>query len=272
MQVSLRTPEKRVQCVIKTADRIVTIEREARVLEALAEVGLPVPTVLAGPVPLSEHPDMRAAMLLSELSGQSLPWLGLNSLSDADLTCRLVIQGVLRLHELTETIGRHGVTASLPRITLSAELDEIVQRGGEWLRVDLFARAVDYLHRTVRDAEVPLAFSNGDYNPLNFLSDGSTVTGWVDFEGACFEDPHIGFAKFLIWSRDDFGWGTGIKAGLVERYLYAQNVSRREFAPRLVLRCLHHLIREVSPREEADAALRGHMLGLLEEGLADLGG
>jgi hypothetical protein len=61
-----------------------------------------------------------------------------------------------------------------------------------------------------------------------------------------------------------------VKAGLVERYLYARNVSRREFAPRLVLRCLHHLQREVTPQGEADALQRRHMLGLLEEGLAAL--
>jgi hypothetical protein len=176
------------------------------------------------------------------------------------------------LHELTEAIGQHEIAPSLPQITLSMELNEIVQSGGEWLGVDRFARAVDCLHRTVRDVEIPLVFSNGDYNPLNFLCNGQTVTGWVDFEAACFEDPHISFAKFLIWGRDDYGWGTGVKAGLVERYLYAQNVSRRGFAPRLVLRCLHHLIREVSPRGEADTAQRGHMLDIVEKGLADLGG
>ena len=44
----------------------------------------------------------------------------------------------------------------------------------------------------------PLAFSSGDCNPGNFLSDGARLTGIVDFALACFEDPHIGFAKYRM--------------------------------------------------------------------------
>jgi aminoglycoside phosphotransferase (APT) family kinase protein len=123
------------------------------------------------------------------------------------------------------------------------------------------------LTRALADVEVPLVFSNGDYNPLNFLHEGDALTGWLDFEGACFEDPHIGFAKFLIWSPDEYGWGTGVKAGLIERYLYAQNVSRREFAPRLALRCLRHLQREAPANGEEGALQHRHTLNLLEEGV-----
>jgi hypothetical protein len=50
-----------------------------------------------------------------------------------------------------------------------------------------------------------------------------------------------------------------------------QNVSRREFAPRLVLRCLRHLIRERSPQGDEDEPQRRHILGLVMEGLASLG-
>lgn len=59
-------------------------------------------------------------------------------------------------------------------------------------------------------------------------------------------------------------------AALIERYLYAQNVSRREFAPRPVLRCLRHLQQEASVNGEEDAVQRKHMLNVLEEGLATL--
>ena len=61
-------------------------------------------------------------------------------------------------------------------------------------------------------------------------------------------------------------------AGLIERYLYAQNASRRDFAPRLVLRCLRHLFREVSLDGEEDSFQRRHILGLVEAGLLDLNG
>jgi aminoglycoside phosphotransferase len=271
MRVSLRTPGGAVRpCVIKTGDRVEAMEREARVLQALAEVGLPVPELLAGPVAVPEEPEAGAAMLLSEMPGEPLPWLGITSLGEADLTCRLLIRGILRLHQLTERIHRHEVAGWLPRVTLSGELEEIVHRGREWGRVELFARAVDLLPRVLPETEVPLVFSNGDYNPLNFLHEGESLTGWIDFENSCFEDPYIGFAKFLIWSRDSYGWGAGVKAGLIERYLYAQNVSRREFASRLVLRCLRHLQQEVSVEGEGDAGQREHMLSLLREGVETL--
>src|SRR5581483_167821 len=105
-------------------------------------------------------------------------------------------------------VRRHPIATTLPRVTLSSELGEIVQRGGEWFSVKPFAEAIEGLQRVVARVEVPLVFSNGDYNPLNFLHEGDALTGWVDFEGACFEDPHIGFAKFQLWRLDDYGWGT----------------------------------------------------------------
>jgi aminoglycoside phosphotransferase (APT) family kinase protein len=136
------------------------------------------------------------------------------------------------------------------------------------LEDDRFARAVDILRGALPGFAVPLVFSSGDYNPLNVLHDKGRFTGWVDFEGACFEDPQVGFAKFLIWQLDDYGWGTGAKTGLVERYLYARNFSRREFGPRLALRCLRHLQQDVSATGEEHARQREHMLDLLHQGLS----
>ncbi len=256
-------------CVIKTSERIELIEREARVLGALAELGLPVPIVLAGPARMTDQPGIYAVIALSELPGQPLPWLGTTSLAEADLTCRLLIQGVAQLHQLTERVSRHEIAKIVPRTTLSAELNAIVELGGGWLEVDLFVRAVAYLHSKLDDVQIPLAFSNGDYNPLNFLHDGTVLTGYVDFEHACFEDPHAGFAKFLTLSFDAYGWGTGMKVGLVERYLYTQDISRREFVPRLVLRCLQRLQREVSVTGNADVIQRRHMLNVLQESVAE---
>ena len=175
-----------------------------------------------------------------------------------------------QIHRLTGAVRRHPVAATLPHVTLTAEFEETARRSAEWRAVEPFGRALDLLPGALAAAAVPLVFSNGDYNPLNFLHEGDALTGWIDFAAARFEDPHIGFAKFLIWSRDDWGWGTGVIAGLVERYLYARNLSRSQFAPRLVLRCLRHLLDEASPSGEADADQRRHILALLEEGLADL--
>ena len=272
MRVQVRTPEGNTEyCVVKLGDRIDLIEREARVLNVLVALGVPVPKVLAGPVILTDSRDT-AAIILSELPGQPLPWLGTTSLAEADLTCRLLIRGVDELHHLTERMSGHEGAGVLPRTTLTEELQAIIQRGGQWLNVDLFVRAVDALSRKLDDVQCPLVFSNGDYNPLNFLHEGTSLTGYVDFEHACFEDPHAGFAKFVTLSFDEYGWGTGMKAGLVERYLYAQNLSRGEFIQRLVLRCLRRLQRDVSVNGDADAVQRRHMLNVLQESLSEVEG
>ncbi len=132
MQVTTRSPEGRTERhVLKIGDHAAPIEREAKVLRALTVVGLPVPMVLAGPLALAGSSTSRSLLVLSELPGTPLPWLGTTSLADADLTCRLLIRGVGRLHKLTECIRRHEVAPSLPHVTLLSELDEIVQRGGE---------------------------------------------------------------------------------------------------------------------------------------------
>lgn len=206
---------------------------------------------------------------MEELPGSPLPWGIHASLAEADLSCRHLIQGVLCLHQLTDQV-KPRLGNALPTITLSSELAQIVERGGEWLESGMFAEAVTLLLRSFASIRMPLVFSNGDYNPLNFLHEGEMLTGWIDFEHACFEDPHVGFAKFLIWSTDAYGWGTGTRAGLVERYLYAQNVSRREFAPRLALRCLRHLQDELSVGDTVNRSPNAHIVGLLQNALADL--
>ena len=78
----------------------------------------------------------------------------------------------------------------------------IVERGGPWLKVQRFRRAVDFLREALPGFAVPLVFSNGDYNPLNVLHDGGRVTGWVDFEGACFEDPLVRLPIYPVRVRD----------------------------------------------------------------------
>jgi hypothetical protein len=269
LRVGVLTPNGTTRwCVVKRGT-VEEIEREARVLDALTEIGLAVPLVLAGPARVADRQAVQPTILLSELPGQPLPWVGKPTLADADLGCRLLFQGIDRLHQLTEAVGQHAVAALLPRKTLSAELDAIVRRGGDWLRVDRFAAAVDGLRGVLEPAQRPLVFSNGDYNPLNFLHDGPVLCGWLDFEHACFEDPLAGFASFPALSYDEYGWGTGARVGLVERYLYAAGVSRWEFAPRLAVRCLWRLQGGVSVNDPADVVARAHMLRLLETSVAD---
>jgi aminoglycoside phosphotransferase (APT) family kinase protein len=263
-QVAVETAGGSVErCVVKIGEQPGVLAHEARVLRALAELGLPVPRVLCGPTALPE--EGATAVVLSELPGMPLPWLGLTDLNEAHLTCELLRNGIDALHELTGAMARHEVGAALPRLTLTSELAAIMKRGGPWLDVPLYGEAVQWLQSALPRIETPLVFSNGDYNPLNFLHTEGTLTGWLDFENACFEDPYIGFAKFMLWTSDDYGWGAGAKAGLVQRFLYAHDVDRSAFAPRLALRCLRDLQERGDANPVGKSAMHDSILKMLAD-------
>jgi aminoglycoside phosphotransferase len=267
LRVRVRTPEGGEQLLALKADPGPgKLEKEARLLPALAQLGLPVAEVLAGP---AVHPEYREAvpmMVLGVLPGRPLPFVGA-TLDEMDLTCRLLIEAVQRLHGLTDRVRAHPVAAHIPKQTLLSALQEVIEGGGPWSEQQVFVEAVDRLLATLPSIREPLVFSNGDYNALNFLCAGDRLTGFLDFTQARFQDPYIGFAHYVIWSIDEVGWGAGRKAGLVERYLYSQNASRADFAPRLAIRCLSTLQSEIPVEGEECALYREHVLGLLRDSL-----
>lgn len=238
----------RTACVVKASTSIDRITHEAHVLRALTELGFPVPNVLAGPDTVEHQSKSLAILVMSELTGEPLPWLGLTDLNTANRTGYLVQAAVDTLHAATPKVRTHPIADRLPSVTIESELQTIVERGGPWFDVPLFREAVELLKTAPQSVATPLVFSNGDYNPLNFLHVAETITGWLDFEAARFEDPYIGFAKFLLWADDDYGWGAGAKVGLVERYLFVHNVAPSAFLPRLVLRGLTH-VQSYSPAQ-----------------------
>jgi aminoglycoside phosphotransferase (APT) family kinase protein len=123
-----------------------------------------------------------------------------------------------------------------------------------WVETRLFEEGVRVLRESIPRHRLPLVFSNGDYNPLNVLADSGGVTGWVDFEHACFEDPYIGLPKFRFWSADS-GWSLAAQVGLVERFLYRRRVSPSSFMVRVALRGLTHL-HDTTPEEPPIVMLR----------------
>ncbi|MEZ4859835.1 MAG: phosphotransferase [Caldilineaceae bacterium] len=255
-RVTLQTKTgKTMVCVLKTSTDRDQIVYEAQVLQALADLDLPVPTVLAGPVTISTEQEPLTLLLLSELPGEPLPWIALNDLDAAYRTCQLVTEAVDALHVLTPHVLAHPISALIPTRTLKSELEMIRAREGAWFATPQFAAAFALVERVLPQLDSPLVFSNGDYNPLNFLVADDALVGWIDFEHACFEDPYIGFAKFLLWADDAYGWGAGAKAGLVERYLYEHQIAPTDFLGRLVLRGLRH-VQETSPENPPNYMLQ----------------
>jgi hypothetical protein len=267
----VRTPKgEEHQAVIKSQSFIGGIETEAMVLPALQRLGFPVPSVLAGPAQHPDFPETSPFLVLSVLKGHFLPYLdpaSRASSEELDLACRLLLEGVERLHGATEAMLADKEAGKLTRRTLSSELEGIVQRGGPWLEEPVFTDAIERLRPVLEAIDTPLVFSNFFNYTWNFVCEGDRLTGFVGFDKACFEDPHITLTIYNIWGRiDPVGWGPLNRAGLVERWLYKHNVSSKEFAPRVALRCLWRLQRE-HPVEGDTRGGREGILDVLRESL-----
>lgn len=286
IRIRIATADGEQIVFLRKDQKVGGVELEAALLPVLLKHGLPVPKLLGGPIIDPESEDAVPITVISEVPGESLldfSWEAKGN--DVYIAMQLVLEGVARLHALTSTLQQESVTNSIPVKTLMGELEEIQRRGGEWLTVAEFREALKCLEKRLPAVETPLVFSSGDYNPGNFLfsrcsivneedldhlvgNPGNLVnmpfqlTGFVDFSWACFEDPHIGFAKY--WTYDWF------PAGMIERYLYVNQLSPREFAPRLALRCLWTLQREVAPPtiDEGSTRYRANLLGLLKSAMA----
>lgn len=284
--VQVRTISRDQTVYLRKDRKIGGVELEAELLPILQKLGLPVPELLAGPVIDPNSQDSIPVTVVSLVPGESLlkfSWEAKGN--DVYIAMKLVLEGVRRLHELTEALQKEPVARKVPSNSLTKELEEIQNRGGNWLEIKEFREAIKRLEERLPEIEEPLIFSNGDYNPGNFLfsvdneeklkttdhswgNPGSLeqiphkVTGFIDFSWACFEDPHIGFAKY--WTYDWF------PAGLIERYLYENNLHPQEFAPRLALRCLWTLQRELEPptTDPSTNWYRENLLGLLKHAMA----
>ena len=213
------------------------VEKEAAILPLLAKAGLPVPTVLAGPVIDPTQPEAGAMTILNVLPGQDfLNWGNTATEAQIQWAIGLILQGVAMLHAIAEPLSREPIASQLPHCTLYDELQVIIARGGPWLKEPIFKQVVAALLPVISKIETPLAFSSGDYSQGNFLFEGERLSGIIDITSPCFEDPHIGMAMYWIYC-----WNPFDQAGIVERYMEQQRLSFADFAPRLALRCLRAL-------------------------------
>jgi hypothetical protein len=202
----------------------------------------------------------------------------------------VTIAAIDQLHGLTDGLLADPVGAELPRRPLSLDLSEIVEKGSPWMSDPLFTDAIERLTPLVDEISkaTPLVYTNDLYFP-NFLrvmggtanfsaaapfgwpgdprgDAGQVVTEFVQPFG-WFGDPILGLAKF--WTYDCYPF---VHTGLVERYLYEKGISKSDFAPRLAVRALWTLQRELPVERPAEGteywdsqiALLRHALDSLE--------
>lgn len=217
------------------------VEREARLLPLLRRLELPVAEVLVGPVVDPEMPDLGAMAVYSVLPGKNLlEWSWSTSLtSQPEATHALadqLLDGIERLRALGPAVASDRVGAALPRGSLTWEIDYALKDASltfpddPWQGQPHLRETMNLLRPLLERAEhetPPCSFWNGDFNPANFLSDGTKLTGIVDFAWASWHDPHYGLARFTIydWVRFD-------RPRLFQRYREHHALSARDFALR----------------------------------------
>jgi len=258
--------ERELELAAYTNHRVDSADREAELLPVLTELGLPVPEVVAGPASDPGQPDLGQMIVVSHLPGEFPPFINATA-EELDLTCDLILEGTERLRGLTDALLAHPVGRKLPRRTLQSQLDGIIRSGGPWMDQALFQKAIGALAPVLESDDTPLVFSNGSNITWNFRHDGKRVTAYLAFGRACFEDPHTHFAKYKVWESDEVGWKPFNRAGLVERYLYSQDVSKSQFASRIALECLRE-VQKVTPAT-TDGGTE-FALSLLQDSLASL--
>jgi hypothetical protein len=221
--------------------------------------------VLAGPARDPAAPHTKPRIVLSLIPGTDLQHLSLRGGRSLARARDLLIEAVERMHSLTREVEADPVVRVIPRGGLAYHLRSLLARKGPWLQVPFYAETAARLLPRLERIRTPLVFSNGDYQPANFLAHDGRLSGCLDFEYAWFEDPHYGFCKYPIYDLYPLNG-----AGLVEAWLRKRRLSKRDFAPRLALACLATLNREITVTA-GNHRYRDHVMGLLHENLKLIG-
>ena len=243
------------------------VERETKLLPLLGQLGLPVPTVLAGPVRDPTQPQLGAMSVLTLLPGEDLiTWGYRASLQERKALEPYVLAAIVQLQQLATSLSQYAVAAELPHRTLQEEFQSVADRDSPWYDGPAFAEAVERLIPLVERVQTPLVFSNGDYNPANFLFDGQKLTGFVDFAWACFEDPLFGIARYMTYD-----WLPYDAVALTGRYAATHNFSTSDLDLRVAVACLWRL-QELPYADEAIQDTSAFVLRVLRDVLDRLNG
>jgi len=264
IKVTARTPDGDARPVVIRLVRHGSVEDETRLLRVLSKLGLPVPEVLAGPEVDPELPGWPQVALYSLLPGIDLQRLSERCDEDCQTTGKLVVDAATTLAELTNKLRSEPAADHLSTLGLTAELNRIIKDGGLWLQSEMFLDAVGRLRPLLAEVPEEPVFSGGDNQAGNFLTDGSRVTGFVDFEMAGCRDFLLGFAKYPIYDLHPLN-----REGMIEVLLREKGFSQQDFQIRLAVGCLVTLQQEI-PADGPDKAYRAHVVSLLAKAFDSL--
>lgn len=263
IRVEVETKGNKSATVVLRKARHGDVDVEVAVFRALKEFGLPVPEILSGPF---RNEDDEPVAVYSLLEGESLQHLSMRSEDGLHEAKGLLIQAVLELLNTSRFIADHEASKLFPRRTLLSELESVKRTPTAWHNAEIFQSAMKHLQGILPSIRTPLVFSNGDYQPGNFLARNGELTGFLDFESVSFQDPLMGFVKYPIYDLHPLS-----KTDVVEMFLDAMNFSQRDFSIRVALGCLKTLQKEI-PFIQGNGEThryRDRVLALLESALTE---
>jgi aminoglycoside phosphotransferase len=250
------------QVVLRLSRNVGGVEREADVLSCLHKLGLPVPKLLAGPERDAEGNE--SFSVLEFLPGFTLQVLADSSAQGVSGANRLLVDGFSQLFELTPALLESPVADRLPRCSFYDEWTKLTEDSGDWGSVSLYKETLRQLEPLcLRESlTTPLVFSNGDYQPGNFLTDGEIITGFLDFEKAGFEDPLWTLARYPVYDLEPFH-----SRGLAQMILERLGFTETQFAVRVALFGLRTLRTKTSPDGTHNGALQDCVWKLVDRSL-----
>jgi len=267
IHLTLRLPggdESRVE--IRASGRRDGSELCAKLLPILAECGIRTAKVVAPPTVDPDLPDWGTIFAVEPLPYRSaISWCldrGVEYQAYQQ-ACEVVLDGMDRLRLLTDEIVKR--VPEIETCSLADELARVEQVGGPWLTHREFRDAVGRLKGVVPEIQDALVFSDSGGGPNVLVDEDGRLFGFGDFSWARIEDPHYAATKFWTYDCYPLRW-----FGVVERYLVRHGLTMKEFAPRLAVRALVTLQREIS-LDGGDGDYREDMLGWLRLGIKHLG-
>ena len=246
----------------------------AELLPVLERLGISGPRLLPGAVTEGPQGPMRLAEVPR---GENLSLWALGGTPHRiRLATARAFEGIDRLQGITEALQADPVGAKLERRTLADEiailtdddkwnadwwLAEAGQSRREWLQDPWFQSALARVQAAVADIHDPLVYTyyghffpqsyriQPDTDPLNeplgapgdpAYAKNPLVEFVGSFSGGHYGDPLLGLA--MVWVYDCYPF---VHTGFVEQFLWRRGVTKRKFAPRLALKALQMIARDL---------------------------
>lgn len=264
-------------------------------LSVLNRLGIPGPRLIQGPV---ANGDDGYLTLCEVPAGENLLLWALGGTPHRiRLATERAFEAIDRLQGVTDELLADPVGAKLPRRTLADELDLIVS-DEKWAADPWLAEAGTHRKAWAADAWFQAAMAKvraaiaDIHDPLVLTNYLHFFPNWVRIEPAAdsfddplgwpgdtryqqnplveyvvpyghFGDPLLGLA--MVWIYDCYPF---VHTGFVEQFLCRRNVSRREFAPRVAIKGLQMIARDLPVARPDAGGYWDALHGWVEQALA----